>query len=117
MKPRMMSKAAMDQLFFHILDGFKSSHEGIHRLFDSGIIGAQEKAELLQKNSERLIARIHEFKIGQRMLSLFFAVLLSYMQISGSDLEMRRGGRTASSGRPTRSVRGSRSGRRDGNDR
>jgi hypothetical protein len=97
MKPKMMSKAAMDQLFFHILDGFKTSYEGIHQLYDRKIITAEEMGELLQKNSERLIERIHEFKIGQRLLAIFFAFMFGYLQINGEDLEMRRarrGGRT-----------------------
>jgi hypothetical protein len=49
MKPRMMSKAAMDQLFFHILDGFKTSYEGIHQLADKGIITSEELTDLLAK--------------------------------------------------------------------
>lgn len=89
----------MDQLFFHILDGFKSSYEGIHQLYDQKIISAQELAELLQKNSERLITRIHEFKVGQKMLCIVFALLFGYLQISGDDLEMRRGRRGGRSGR------------------
>jgi hypothetical protein len=116
MKPRMMSKEAMDTLFFHILDGFKVSHEGIHQLFDKGIINHSERTELLEKNSERLITRIHEFKLGHKLLCIFFAFLFGYMQIIGSDLEMRRTGRTARTGRSMRSGRSSRSGRRDNTD-
>lgn len=89
----MMSREAMDQLFYHILDGFKSSYEGIYQLYDQKIISAAELADLLQKNSERLITRIHEFKVGQKMLCVIFALLFGYLQITGDDLEMRRPGR------------------------
>lgn len=99
MKPKMMSKDAMDQLFYHILDGFKSSYEGIYNLYDQKIITAAELAELLQKNSERLITRIHEFKVGQKMLCVVFALLFGYLQIAGDDLEMRRGRRGGRAGR------------------
>lgn len=32
MKPKMMSRDAMDRLFFHIIDGFKTSYQGILQL-------------------------------------------------------------------------------------
>jgi hypothetical protein len=115
MKPRMMSKAAMDQLFFHILDGFKSSHEGIHQLFDKGIINAQEKTELLQKNCERLISRVNEFKVGQKLLCIFFAALFGWMQITSDDQEMVRTGRTRAS-RSTRGQQGRRGKRKGENE-
>jgi hypothetical protein len=99
MKPRMMSKQAMDLLFDHILDGFKSSHKGIVDLFDMGIISAHEKTDLLLKNSERLIQRIAEFKAMEKLLAIFFACLFGYMQITGEDLEMRRARRGSRSGR------------------
>jgi hypothetical protein len=88
MKPRMMSKEAMDLLFDHILDGFRSSYEGINNLVNQGL--NQEKLELIKKNSERLIQRVTEFKVGQKLLCIFFALLFGWMQINGDDLEMRR---------------------------
>jgi hypothetical protein len=96
MKPRMMSKAAMDLLFDHILDGFKSTYEGINHAVQQGVITEDDKLDLLKKNSERLIRRIHEFKVGQKLICIFFALLLGYMQITGEDLEMRRSGRRSS---------------------
>lgn len=93
MKPHMMSRQAMSHLFDHILDGFKTSHEGIINLKEQGLVSDQEIAELVKKNSERLIDRIREFKILQRLVAIFFAVMFGYMQISCEDLEMRRGSR------------------------
>jgi hypothetical protein len=90
MKQRMMSKRSMDYLFDHILDGFKSSHQGIQDLYTMGIISAEELRDLLQKNSERLIARIQEFKVMEKLMCIFFAVMFGYFQITGEDLEMRR---------------------------
>jgi hypothetical protein len=91
MKQRMMSEKAMSHLFDHILDGFRSSHHGILNLKDQGIVRSDEEiAELLKKNSDRLIDRIKEFKITQRLLAIFFAFMFGYFQISGEDLEMRR---------------------------
>lgn len=90
MKPRMMSKQAMDHLFDHILDGYKSSHEGIVQLKEQGLVSDQEVTDLLKKNSERLIDRIKEFKLVQRLVCVFFALLFGYMQMDCQDLEMRR---------------------------
>lgn len=90
MKPRMMSKRSMDMLFDHILDGFKSSHQGINNLYEMGIINALQMAELLQANSERLIKRIQEFKAMEKMMCILFAVLFGYFQINCEDLDMRR---------------------------
>lgn len=90
MKPRMMSKQAMDHLFDHILDGFKTSHQGIQDLYTMGLINANDLADLLKKNSDRLITRIHEFKAIQKLMCILFAVMFGYCQITGEDLEMRR---------------------------
>ncbi len=90
MKARMLSKEAMDQLFDHILDGFRSSHEGIKNLEQQGLVSDDDINDLVKKNSERLIDRIKEFKVAQRLVCVFFALLFGYMQIAGEDLEMRR---------------------------
>lgn len=96
MKPRMMSKAAMDLLFDHILDGFKTTHQGIQDLYTLGLISADELADLLKKNSDRLITRIHEFKAVQKLMCIVFAVMFGYYQVSGEDIEMRRARRVRS---------------------
>lgn len=90
MKPRMMSKAAMDHLFFHILDGFKTTNQGIQDLYAMGTISTAELADLLKKNSDRLVARIQEFKALEKLMCIFFAAMFSYMQIGCEDIEMRR---------------------------
>lgn len=90
MKPRMMSKPAMDHLFHHILDGHKTSYQGIEDLRKMQLIDEQSYADLLRKNAERLIERINEFKIVHRLTCIFFALMFGYLQIAGEDLEMRR---------------------------
>lgn len=85
-----MSKPAMDHLFNHVLDGHAKSFEGIENAHAMQIIDDQTYVDLLKKNTQRLIARIHEFKVIHRIVSIFFACLFAYMQISCQDLEMRR---------------------------
>lgn len=110
MKPRMMSRQSLEYLFHHILDGFKTSHEGIAQLQREHLVSDEEIHELVRKNSERLIERIREFRLTEKLLSIFFAVLFGYMQITGDELEMRRPARA----RTGRSVQ--RSSRRKGKD-
>lgn len=90
MKQKMMSKRSMDYLFDHILDGFKSSHEGILNLQRQRVVSDAEINDLVRKNSERLIERIREFRIHEKLFCIFFALLFGYMQVTGEDLEMRR---------------------------
>lgn len=90
MKPRMMSKPAMDHLFDHVLDGHAKTFEGINNLKQMQIIDDKDYIDLLKRNTERLIARIHEFKIIHRIVSIFFACFFAYMQMGCEDLEMRR---------------------------
>jgi len=90
MKEKMMSKRSMDYLFDHILDGFKSSHQGILNLQQQGIVSNEDIAELVKKNSERLIERIQEFKLHEKIFGLFFASLFLYNQITCEDMDMRR---------------------------
>ena len=93
-------KEKADYLFDHILDGFVKSHEGLEFLLREGMIDQEEYTLMLRKNAVRVIDRIHEFK--NKVLSIFFAGLFSYMQVQGADLEMRRPVRT---GRITRTGR------------
>lgn len=99
MKTKVITGQAVHLLFDHILDGFRASYEGIDKLMERGLITDKDKLELMKKNSERLIQRIHEFKVGQKLLALFFAALFGYMQITGDDLEMRRARRSTRTGR------------------
>jgi hypothetical protein len=107
---KMYSKERHDYLHFHIIDGAISSHQGIKNLKDEGIITETEYTTLLEKNIERLIDRIKEFRIIERMVCIFFAMLFGYMQVMADDLEMVRAGRTARGAR----ARTGRTGRRNG---
>jgi hypothetical protein len=109
MKPKMMSKNSLEYLFHHILDGFKASHEGIVQLQRDHAMSDEEIHELIKKNSERLIDRIREFRLTEKLMSVFFALLFGYMQINGDDLEMRRPARVRTT---SARVRNSRTGRR-----
>jgi hypothetical protein len=95
MKPLMLSKKNSSYLFDHVLDGFKSSHHGIEKLKTQGLINEDEYADLLRKNSDRLIERVQEFKLFSRLTCVFFAALFFYLQVTGDDIEARRARRTA----------------------
>lgn len=86
----MLSTERARMLFDHILDGFKSSHAGIRQLKEKELIDEGAYIDLLEKNSQRLIDRIHEFKVGQRLVSILFAMMFFWMAISDNDLQMRR---------------------------
>lgn len=96
MKATMFSKAKVDYLFHHLLDGFKTTQQGLERIRDEKIITKEEYNELVEKNAKRLIERVNEFKIHNRLISLFFAGLFIWLQVSGEDLDMRRARRTRS---------------------
>lgn len=96
MRSTILTKRKIEHLFNHILDGFKSSAEGLKFLRRDGIIQDPEYLELLEKNAERLIERINEFRITHKLMSIFFAGLFTWMQVSGEDLDMRRARRTRS---------------------
>jgi hypothetical protein len=109
MKPKMYSAEANSMLHHHIIDGFETSHKGIQILKKEGLIREEEYTLLLEKNIERLIDRVKEFRLMERLVCIFFAALFTYMQIAADDLDMVRRGR---SGR-ARTARSARSGRRD----
>jgi hypothetical protein len=86
----MMSRQAVDHLFHHILDGFKTSHEGILNLEREQLVSDEEIRELIEKNCDRLIDRVREFRVTEKILAVGFACMFGWLQISGEDLEMRR---------------------------
>ena len=94
MRSTILTKRKIEHLFHHILDGFKSSAEGLKFLRRDGIIQDPEYLELLEKNADRLIERINEFKIIHKLTSVFFAGLFTWCQVGGEDLDMRRASRT-----------------------
>lgn len=106
-KARILNRKRIDHLFYHILDGFKSSHLGIRYLFTESVVNKDEYIELLEKNCSRLIDRIKEFEVAQKITCVFFACLFGYMQVSGEELDMRRTARARTTG-GTRSVKGRR---------
>lgn len=115
----MYSRESNSMLHDHIIDGFHSTHEGLHRLREDKLISKDEYTSLLEQNIKRLVARIQEFRIkeglmevSRRFTAVIFACLFAYMQINGDDLEMRRTSRT----RSARSARSQRNGRRRNED-
>jgi len=86
----MMSKAAMDHLFDHVLEGHAKTFEGIQNAKDLQLIDDEEYIDLMKKNTARLIDRIKEFKFIHRIVCVFFAAMFAYMQMNCEDLEMRR---------------------------
>jgi hypothetical protein len=93
MKARILNRKPIDYLFHHILAGFASSYVGIKMIFTEGVIDKDEYIELLEKNSERLLLKVKEFEIAQKITCLVFVTLFTYMQVSGEDME-RRGRRS-----------------------
>lgn len=93
MKARILNRKPIEYLFHHILAGFASSYGGLRGIFKDEVIDKDEYIELLEKNCERLIERIKEFEVAQKLTCLFFAVLFSYMQVTGEELERRGRGR------------------------
>ena len=88
MKTRtILNPKKIDLLFDHIIGGYVCSRKGIAMLKHEGHIKTLEDyIELVDKNQDRLIARIKEFRIVNRLLSVIFAFLFSYMQVNGDDL-------------------------------
>lgn len=99
---RILNRKPIDYLFDHILDGFKASTEGLKFVRNEVKMSDAEYIEWLEKNADRLIERIHEFKVTHKIMSIGFAFLFTWMQVSGDELEMRRPVRN---GRATRSTR------------
>lgn len=96
MKATMLSRKKVELLFHHILDGFRSSAEGLLFLKRDRLISDKEYIALLEKNAHRLIERIDEFKLTNQILSVGFALLFTWMQVSDQGLDMRRSRRTRS---------------------
>lgn len=85
-----LNQQSINHLIDHILGGYKSSHEGIIQLRERRMVTDEELAELLIKNGERLIKRIVEFKIIERLVAIFFAGLFGFLQLTCNDLDMRK---------------------------
>jgi len=90
LRSKTSTRAAVKYLVHHILGGYQSSHEGLIQLRELGLATDQELVDQFMKNGERLIQRIIEFKLLQRIACIFFAALFGYMQLTCEDLEMRK---------------------------
>jgi hypothetical protein len=93
MKARMYSEEKHSLLHDHIIDGFAASHEGLRNLKEQGIIKEAEYTQLLEQNVKRLIERVKEFRMAEKMVCIAFAFIFGWMQVGGEDLEMRRSAR------------------------
>ncbi len=89
----LINKKGIEKLFDHIIDGFAASRVGIINLYNHKLISINELVDLLHQNEERLLARIKEFKITNKLVSVFFAALFTWLQVGGEDLDMRRSSR------------------------
>src|SRR5690606_39506698 len=67
LRSKTSTRAAVKYLVHHILGGYQSSHEGLIQLRELGLATDQELVDQFMKNGERLIQRIIEFKLLQRM--------------------------------------------------
>lgn len=115
MREKMYSRQSNSMLHDHIIDGFHSTHEGLQKLKEEKLISKEEYTSLLEKNIQRLVQRVHEWRVqeglvqaAKRLTCIYFALFFAWAQVNGDDLDMRRSSRT----RATRSVRQARRGRR-----
>lgn len=90
MKPKMYSRQSNSLLHDHILDGHFASHDGIEQLYAKALITEKEYLQLVRKNILRLRQRIREFRLAEKITCIVFALALSWLQATGTDLEMRR---------------------------
>lgn len=97
MKTRtILNPKKIDYLMYHLVDGFEVTRRGLKQTLMQGAITLDEYHALVELNQDRLIARIKEFRIVNKLLSMAFAVLFAWAQINGDELDMRRSSRTRS---------------------
>lgn len=92
--PKIISRKKVEHLLYHVVDGFACSQKGIIKLYNDGIITAKEYNDLMAKNLTRLQERIHEFRVVEKMLSLLFACLFTFMAFTSNDGDLYRRGRS-----------------------
>jgi hypothetical protein len=94
MKTRtILNPKKIDYLMYHLVDGFEVTRRGLKQTLMQGAITLDEYHDLVERNQDRLIARIKDFRIANKLLSILFACIFSYMQVNGDDLDMRRSSR------------------------
>lgn len=90
MKNTILTRRKIEYLFHHILGGFKTTTEGLRFVRSEVSMSDAEYIEWLEKNAQRLIDRIEEFKITHKLMSVGFAFLFMWMQATDQELDMRR---------------------------
>ena len=95
-KQRVLYTAQTNYLFDHILGGFEGNVKGLQSIRNK-LLTEEEYTELLEKAATHLINRIREYKIMNGLVSIFFAVLFTTLQITGNVLDMRRVSRRSGS--------------------
>lgn len=97
MKGKMYSEKSHVYLQKNLLDASFNNHQNIKNLRRSDIIQDDEYITLLEKNMEWLIQKIKEFRIAEKIVCVFFALLFGYMQINSDDsIERARRSRSRS---------------------
>jgi hypothetical protein len=93
-RARILNRSQIDYLFDHILGRFETSKKHIENALSTKLISKAEADSMQAINADTLIKRIKDFRIANRLLSVAFATLFSYMQICGDDVEVRKPSRT-----------------------
>jgi hypothetical protein len=93
-RARILNKSQIDYLFDHILGRFETSKKHIENALATKLISKAEADSMQVINADTLIKRIKDFRIVNRLLSVAFAILFSYMQVGGDDVDARRPSRT-----------------------
>jgi hypothetical protein len=112
MKAKMYSAKSNTRLH-KMIDEFFTSNEGIDGLRARAVVKDEEYIKLVQRNIAFFYSRIKEFRLAEKMLSIFFAFLFTWMQVNGDDVEDLRKP-TRSRTNSGRTVRAPRSGRKRG---
>ena len=77
-------------LFDHILGNFESNIAGLKDIREKELLTEEEYNQWLEKAAVHLIKRVREFKIINGLLSIFFVVLFTGLQVTGNTLDMRK---------------------------
>jgi hypothetical protein len=101
---RILNRKPIDYLFDHVIDGFALTRKGLRQALDDKVITLEEYWQLVEANQDRVLDRIKQFKIVNKLLSLLFACIFSYLQVNGDQLDMRRSGRRRNENEKTKLI-------------
>ena len=73
---RILNRKPIDYLFDHVLDGFALTRKGLRQALDAKLITIEEYWQLVDANQDRVLERIKQFKIVNKLFSITFASLL-----------------------------------------